>query len=83
MSNNGVTNATGIYMTENGNELRELRQLTPPLPFAVRAAQVQCIINRDCTLYDSLARVLITQRDMYLGSRQYFEYTSRTIAESK
>lgn len=45
MSNNGVTNSASIYMAEGANELRELRQLTPPLPFAVRTAQVRLTVN--------------------------------------
>lgn len=41
ISSNGVPNPPNIFVTEGASELRELRQLTPPLPFAVRTAQGQ------------------------------------------
>ncbi|KAK7595088.1 hypothetical protein V9T40_001521 [Parthenolecanium corni] len=38
---NGVPTSPNIFVAENTNEMRELRQLTPPLPFPVRNPQGQ------------------------------------------
>lgn len=42
LTNGGVANSPNIFVADNTNELRDLRQLTPPLPFTVRGGQV-CI----------------------------------------
>ncbi|XP_065207042.1 E3 ubiquitin-protein ligase RNF38-like isoform X2 [Planococcus citri] len=41
LTNGGVANSPNIFVADNTNELRDLRQLTPPLPFAVRGGQGQ------------------------------------------
>lgn len=40
IANGGVANSPNIFVADNSSELRDLRQLTPPLPFTVRAGQV-------------------------------------------
>lgn len=42
---NGVPTSPNIFVAENTNEMRELRQLTPPLPFPVRNPQVRLTLS--------------------------------------
>lgn len=43
LASGAVNNSPNIFVADSANELRELRQLTPPLPFTVRAGQVKLI----------------------------------------
>lgn len=77
ISGNGVSNPPNIFVTEGASELRELRQLTPPLPFAVRTAQV---------IYSIPSKFINLVMDIYLckncsGSGECIRNASCSITE--
>ncbi|XKL64357.1 hypothetical protein PGB90_004443 [Kerria lacca] len=84
ISNNGIPNSQNIFVAENTNELRELRQLTPPLPLTVRTAQGQesalGIRAAPIQNFGSHSGILASSLDMNQCSNLSLDYSIRNPA---